>query len=900
MKEAIGLECAIDLISSTETWCRALLRGLCLIILGLVLTGGGQAASPDFDDAQKQFLSGSYTGCIATLRKASSDQSDVEIGILLSQALAAVGKYPEARSAITNVLAADARSIRSRWQARNVFLLNGQTAEAEQMVSEIVQRINGQPWTYRDAQSLVVAGQTALLLNNDPKKILNRVFDMAQKSDPATREVYLASGNLALEKHDYALAAKQFGAGLKQLPEDPDLHYGLAQAYAPSNRRLMMASLDAALARNSNHVGCLLLLVDYQVDAEDYTESARLLARVQEINPWDSEAWAFRAVLAHLHNQPQDEKTARQTALKFWPDNPRVDYLIGLKLSQKYRFAEGAAYQRQSLEFDSKYVPAKAQLAQDLLRLGEEAEGWTVAQDVHKADAYDVQAFNLVNLRDALLKFTALTNQNFIVRMSSTEAAAYGDRALQLLSLARSNLCAKYGFEVKRPTIVEVFPEQKDFAVRTFGMPGNPGYLGVCFGSVITANSPASHVDQPINWEAVLWHEFCHVVTLQKTRNKMPRWLSEGISVYEEMQANPSWGQQMNPRYREMILENELTPVAKLSAAFLMPKSDLHVQFAYYESALVVEFLVQRYGLEKLKAILVDLGAGLELNIAIEKHTAPLAIIETDFSAFARAKAENLAPTLGWDKPDFAKTENRRSRLPHFRLSPPLREPRPVAGTNNHPATAPLDEWTLWAQSRPTNFWVMTRNADELIREKNWNQAKPILEKLVAAYPDFTGSESAYAMLARVHRELGETNAERQVLAQFAEKDNEALDAYLRLMQISATEQDWPTVILNAQRYLAVNPLTAPPYQLLATASEKHGDDSTAIQAYRSLLALDPPDPAEVHYKLAQLLRRAHDSAARRHVLQALEEAPRFREALKFLVEIADEHPRLGSAEDTK
>ena len=116
---------------------------------------------------------------------------------------------------------------------------------------------------------------------------------------------------------------------------------------------------------------------------------------------------------------------------------------------------------------------------------------------------------------------------------------------------------------------MEIFPEQKDFAVRTFGMPGNPGYLGVCFGSVITANSPASQAPNPANWEDVLWHEFCHVVTLTATRNRMPRWLSEGISVYEERQANPLWGEKMNLAYRDMILNGELTPLGKLSGAFL-------------------------------------------------------------------------------------------------------------------------------------------------------------------------------------------------------------------------------------------------------------------------------------------------------------------------------------------
>ena len=49
-------------------------------------------------------------------------------------------------------------------------------------------------------------------------------------------------------------------------------------------------------------------------------------------------------------------------------------------------------------------------------------------------------------------------------------------------------------------------------------------------------------------WESVLWHEFCHVVTLKMTKNKMPRWLSEGISVYEERQVDPAWGMKIDPR----------------------------------------------------------------------------------------------------------------------------------------------------------------------------------------------------------------------------------------------------------------------------------------------------------------------------------------------------------------
>ena len=133
-------------------------------------------------------------------------------------------------------------------------------------------------------------------------------------------------------------------------------------------------------------------------------------------------------------------------------------------------------------------------------------------------------------------------------------------------------------------------------------------------------------------------------MTLHKTHNKMPRWLSEGISVYEEMQQNPGWGQWLNPKYREMILGEELTPLTRLSSAFLAPKSALHLQFAYFESALAVEFLIEKFGFDAVKAVLTDLGNGLPINDALARHTAPLETLDAEFAKFARTRANDVAP----------------------------------------------------------------------------------------------------------------------------------------------------------------------------------------------------------------------------------------------------------------
>ncbi|HWN94905.1 MAG TPA: hypothetical protein VNT99_07720, partial [Methylomirabilota bacterium] len=771
---------------------------------------------------------------------------------LLARSLCRVGQYEKAGITMSNALDRYSWSIPIRLLAHEVLPYAGATNRAAEALREIESLLSARTdWRFRDVASLIAVGKAMLLLGADPRRVLDNIYEQARKANPDSRDVYIAMGELALDKHDSALAAKQFNAGLRRFEDDPDMHFGLARAFQSGDRKQMLLNAAAALEENTNHVGAMLLIAQHLIDAEEYEGASNLLARALTVNPWQPEAWAYRAVLNHLENDADGETAARDKALKFWRTNPQVDFLIGQKLSQKYRFAEGAAYQRRALAFDPGFVSAKAQLAQDLLRLGDEADGWRLAAEAHEEDEYDVTSFNLITLKDKLGKFRTLTNADFIVRMGTNEAPIYGQEVLALLSRAKSNLVEKYGITLSRPTIVEIFPEQKDFGVRTFGIPDNPGFLGVCFGAVVTANSPASQTGHAANWQAVLWHEFAHVITLQMTRNKMPRWLSEGISVFEELQENPTWGQRMTAKYREMILGDDFTPMGELSSAFLAPKTPLHLQFAYYESALAVEFIVKNFGFEAVKGILRDLGEGKEINSAIAARTVPMEKLEEDFAKFARERAESLAPELDFEKP----------------------EPRDLRNQE-------------WIAAHPTNFWGLQRTAMDALSRGQWSNAIPPLTKLAEAFPAQTGDDSAWALLARAYRGLNDTNAERAALEKVVSLDGDAFDAFDRLSDLSTLKGEWRVVYTNAMRGLAVNPLVARPHRALAQAAEELGHDNEAIRANRILLLLDPPDPAQAHFRLARLLHKKGEAEAKREVLKALEEAPRFRDALRLLRDV--------------
>ncbi len=832
---------------------------LVVLCLGGVQPVTGQDFKSEILNSKSLFRTGEYEKCLESTQKAIKDGAySIEWHILQTECLLALGRYEEAAAHVDTVLRGSRPDICLLWVAHNAYQHANQAEKARLTLATAYRIASYRRSEYLTSTEMVALGQCLYLLGVEPRLILRDFYNRVIERDPNCREAYLAAGALAAAKQDYELAAERYREALKRFGDDPDVHYGLAKAFYYSDRKAMIASLDAALHVNPAHAPALILLAEHQIDCEDREGAAKSLDRVLAVNPWHPEAWACKAVLAHFADDPNAVNTCRAGALKFWPTNPQVDYLIGRKLSQNYRFAEGAACQRQAIVFDPNYLPAKIQLAQDLLRLGDEQEGWALADEVNGKDAYNVEAYNLVNLHDALSQFKTLSADGLLVRMDKHEAAVYGDKVIELLQHARSRLCDKYELTLDGDVTIELFPSQQDFAVRTFGMPGGDSFLGVCFGKVVTANSPKTA--RPSNWQSMLWHEFCHVVTLNLTHNKMPRWLSEGISVYEEMQENPTWGQTMNPQYRKMILDGELTPISNLSAAFMGAQTPMHLQFAYYESALVVEYLVRQSGFATLKAILADLAKGEEINTAITRHAGAIKEIEAGFEAFAKKRAQELAPDADWEQPA-----------------------RDQADPADHEAVM------RWLADHPNSIWALGLHAGTLLADQKWEPAKEPLRKLITLYPAHVGQDNPYRFLALAHRKLGETEQEALVLGKWATLSPDAADAYDRLMEIGMEQKNWTQVIENSDRYLAVYPLLSTMYLRCARACEELGQRERAVQSYERLLLLDPADPVDAHYRLAQLLREHDPAGAKRHVLEALADAPRFRQGHRLLLSIPPE-----------
>jgi hypothetical protein len=153
-----------------------------------------------------------------------------------------------------------------------------------------------------------------------------------------------------------------------------------------------------------------------------------------------------------------------------------------------------------------------------------------------------------------------------VFRLHPDEAAVMPSLVEPLAKAAVASLTERYRFTPDGPILVEMFPQHDDFAVRTAGLPGMIGALGACFGRVVTLDSPRARPPGAFSWAATLWHELAHVYTLQLSNQRVPRWLTEGISVWEETRARPAWGREMEVTFAGAINRGQVMKLRELNS----------------------------------------------------------------------------------------------------------------------------------------------------------------------------------------------------------------------------------------------------------------------------------------------------------------------------------------------
>jgi cellulose synthase operon protein C len=804
-----------------------------------------------------QIETGDYTNAEKRAREfLSTHASEASVRIELGEVEFETGRYADAASECERVAHDSKGSVRLRammGRAR-ALLIQGKTDEAHALAQEFVAYYNNnQP---KSADELTSIAQALVIL--EKYKDANELFIDAREADPAFAEAFVAQGELLNEKYNYRDAASLFQDALKINPNSPRARVGLAASLQFEAKEAQLFEVNKALETNPNCVPALVHRAAIDVESINYEAANQELDRAFKVNPNALDAIAVRAAVFFLTDKKSELDSELKRALAINPHAGEVFSTLAEFAVNNRRYVQAVDFGRRALELSPNLWSARTQLAIQLLRVGRIDEGRAELERAFKGDPFNVWAKNTLDLLDSMKDYVETVRGPFLIKTSPNESGALASYAADLAEEAHKKLTAKYHFTPRAPIQIEVFPNHEDFAVRTLGLPGL-GALGVCFGTVIAMDSPAAREKGEFNWGSTLWHEFTHVITLEMTDHRIPRWFSEGLSVYEERHAREGWGDKWSLQNLKAIKDGRFVKIIDLDGAFTHPKAPDGVPLAYFQASMVCDFVDEKFGFDAILKMLEQYKQGASTVDALQRvlKLTP-ADFDRAFTEFISSKTSAWINALG---------------------DGPLRAP----------GAQTLSKEALLAvlKGKPNDYFTNVRLGLIYKNEGDADKAIEHLKRAAELFPYYTGDGNPYLLLADVY-ELKGQKAEAAATLENFERYNETNAAPLaKLAQLKLATGGQKDAAEALKKSFYIQPFDASLHKLAGGVYLDLRDPSQAIREFRVQIALAPADLAEAHYDLARALEAAGDQGeARREVLRSLEIAPGFDKAQELLLKL--------------
>jgi cellulose synthase operon protein C len=669
--------------------------------------------------------------------------------------------------------------------------------------------------------------------------------------DSPRADVQTAKADFYAARHKGDWAGEDYQTAIKLDPDWVRAHVGLSRAYEAEVPKGAKAEFEAAVALAPNDPDVLLLAVERAVDAENWVAAKATLDRLAVVRPGTVEEFANRAVVAYAEEQPADVDAALARVREINPSSVLGLTHLSEAAAEKYQFDQAVDYARKAVAIDPFDPTAQFDLGLFLLRTGDE-KGARLALDASwKLDDSNKPTKNLGDMLDTLDKYTVVTDGDLTYKFPPDQAAVLKPYALPLGAEAMKTFKEHYGFTPTGPILVEVFAKHDDFAVRTIGLPGITGALGACFGRVVSMDSPTARQPIDFSWQATLWHELAHVYSIQLSKYRVPRWLTEGISVFEEHRRNPAWGREVALHYADAWGRGKTFGVKGLPDAFKNPEN---YTLAYFEASLVVEHLVNLHGDAGLRTLLLAYADGAKDSDAFSKAFGEsVDQVDASFKAFVTQQYGALAQAMKTPAGDIDLKD--------------------------------IDALKKRAAAAPESFVAQITYGQALVAGGDDAAAKPVLQHAAQLAPQDHGNASAHALLAQIAQRAGDNATARKELRALLLYDHDNVDAARVLVHLAETakavdDQDY------ALRLVAdLDPFDANIHGPLGRRELARNRPGAALIEFQAALALGPPNLAEAHADLAEVyLAMERRDDAKREALAALKEAPTYARAQDLLL----------------
>ena len=167
------------------------------------------------------------------------------------------------------------------------------------------------------------------------------------------------------------------------------------------------------------------------------------------------------------------------------------------------------------------------------------------------------------------------------------------------------------------------------------------------------------------------------------------------------------------------------------------------------------------------------------------------------------------------------------------------------------------------------------------------DDAIEMFERAREMFPEYAGPDAPALLRARLYRDAGDAERAAIRYREYTALNENHFDARIELAELEEQLGNVEGFQAALEGAIWVDPYGPDLHARLAGSYEESGDWARGARERAALLALDPTDLAEAHYRLAFAQFRGGDrAAARRSVLAALEIAPSYDDALELLLEI--------------
>jgi tetratricopeptide (TPR) repeat protein len=641
---------------------------------------------------------------------------------------------------------------------------------------------------------------------------------------PRSAEAALAIGRLALMRFDFDLA-ESAAATIESAVASVQ---GLG---APRPGTAPLASLlraESALIRGDPD-SALEALAPLRASCPTHREAIALEASAHALK-WDDER--MRAMLS-LHDSLS-------------PGSGRAHHAVGEQLAMARQYQAAADMLEEAARREPPWSAPRNSLGLLEMQSGRDDRALAALREAARMDPYEKRVAFSLYLMEEMAGWEVLETPHFRVRYRAGIDDVLARDMVESLESVHSEVAGRFGHEPAQRTTIELLPDHQFFGVRITGMPWIHT-VAASTGPVIALEPPregaaGKHLGC-FDWLDTVRHEYVHTVTLDRTANRIPHWLTEAAAVDMEHKRR-DW--QTHELLARALDQDELFDFDEIKWAFVRPKRKTDRALAYAQGHWMVEFMRERHGPDALPRLLLRYERGESESQAM-------------LSVLGMTREQFMQDFLEW-----ARTQVRSWGLA---AEPDVAELLPARQDGE--GRAPIDAATIASalDAHPEHPDLLEIAARRAVAEADarpgatgrlGDRERDLLQRLAKARPFDPWPRQ---QLARDALASGDDRAAVPHLEFLDARADSEPSFALELARIARGQRDHSGAAMHAERAVRIDPYDPATRELAASASIEAGDMRAARRHIAALVTLEPAN-ARHRDRLERIEALLQDSGA--------------------------------------